>query len=163
MATIYLHRGDPAAAERELNAALALNPTWVPALVNLADLYRTTGRDEQGGEPLQRALELAPDSADVLLARGLWLVRRQRANDALGLFARAHQLVPARVHYARIYAIALNSAGDPPAALQVLETALNERPRNEELLRLAFTIARDAGMQQETGDYLRRLELRWSP
>ena len=163
MATIYLHRGDPAAAERELNAALALNPSWVPALVNLADLYRTTGRDEQGGEPLQRALELAPDSADVLLARGLWLVRRQRANDALGLFARAHQLVPARVHYARIYAIALNSAGDPPAALQVLETALNERPRNEELLRLAFTIARDAGMQQETGDYLRRLELRWSP
>ena len=57
----------------------------------------------------------------------------------------------------------MNSAGDPPAALQVLETALNERPRNEELLRLAFTIARDAGMQQETGDYLRRLELRWSP
>ena len=41
---MYLNIGDVVAAEGSLNTALELNPQWVPALINLADIYRGNGR-----------------------------------------------------------------------------------------------------------------------
>ena len=163
MANVYLHLGEPRQAEAALRTALGRNAQWVPALVNLSDLYRGTGRDEQGGPLLARAVELAPDMPEVLVARALWLVRQQRADAALGLLGRAHELAPQNQRYAYTYAVALHSAGQSEPALEVLDAALRLRPRDENLLRTAFGIARDAGLTSRTADYLRQLELRWSP
>ena len=49
MAGVYLNLGEPSLAERALSRAIQINPRWVPALINLADLYRATGRDAAGG------------------------------------------------------------------------------------------------------------------
>jgi tetratricopeptide (TPR) repeat protein len=48
------------AAERELQAALALNPTYIPALLNLANLREDFGRRTEAGALYQRILELDP-------------------------------------------------------------------------------------------------------
>ncbi|GIS21003.1 MAG: hypothetical protein CM15mP120_29190 [Pseudomonadota bacterium] len=45
-------------------------------MVNLADLYRATGRDELAGSLLATALERVPENAEVLVAKALWLVAR---------------------------------------------------------------------------------------
>ncbi|MEP6546901.1 MAG: sulfotransferase [Gammaproteobacteria bacterium] len=53
-------------AERELNAALALNPGYFPALINLANLHEDLGRREQAGLVYERMLRLAPEAPQIL-------------------------------------------------------------------------------------------------
>ncbi|MEE4298312.1 MAG: tetratricopeptide repeat protein [Pseudomonadales bacterium] len=150
--------GDVAGAETALRQALARQPSWVPALVNLADLHRATGRDPLGGPLLERALELAPDSADALVARALWLVRQGQNESALPLLARASALEPAAPERAYLFAVALSSSGRPGEALAALDAALGHRPEAEALIRLAAGIARDVGDEARMAGYLRRLE-----
>jgi tetratricopeptide (TPR) repeat protein len=54
------------AAERELQSALALNPTYVPALINLANLHEDMGRREQALATYKQILALDPESIQAL-------------------------------------------------------------------------------------------------
>ncbi len=56
----------PEAAERELDKALALNPDYIPALINLAHLHEDLGRRERAGEVYERLLALTPEAPDIL-------------------------------------------------------------------------------------------------
>jgi tetratricopeptide (TPR) repeat protein len=89
-----LRRRQLTEAEREYRTALRLDPNFVPALVNLADLYRAGGRDDEGSELLRRAMAIEPDNADVRYALGLYLVRKHDYPEALDLLRRAHELIP---------------------------------------------------------------------
>jgi tetratricopeptide (TPR) repeat protein len=163
MANVYLYKGNVARAQNALQTAMTLNDQWVPALVNLADLYRGSGQDEKAGPLLARAVELAPEAPDVLVAQALWLVRQDLSSAALPLLGRASQLAPENMRYAYIYAVALHSVGQSEGALAVLDEALLYRPRDEDLLRAAFGIARDAALEKKMNGYLQQLESRWSP
>lgn len=71
---VHLNRGviysdylqQHAAAEREINTALALNPGYFPALINLANLHEDLGRREAAAEVYERMLVLAPEAPQVL-------------------------------------------------------------------------------------------------
>jgi tetratricopeptide (TPR) repeat protein len=54
------------AAERELNAALAQNPAYVPALFNLANLNEDLGRRDEALAVYERLLALDPHNAEAL-------------------------------------------------------------------------------------------------
>jgi tetratricopeptide (TPR) repeat protein len=56
----------PESAERELLAALHLNPNYVPALFNLAGLHEDLGRKEAAEEIYERMLKLTGDSPEIL-------------------------------------------------------------------------------------------------
>ena len=71
LALLYAQMGRPADAEGELKIALQLDPNFVPAMVNLADLYRTTQRDDEGQRWLEKAIALAPTAAEPIHALGL--------------------------------------------------------------------------------------------
>lgn len=157
MASVHLALGEIPVAEDALHTALSLNSQWVPAMVNLADLYRATGRDTQAGALLDRALAAAPEAADVLLAKGLWLVRQQRAEDALPLLRSATELAPQVQRYAYIYAVALNSLGQSEAALAILDNLLEKSGNDRQLLEAAASIARDAGLTDRFEAYVRRM------
>jgi tetratricopeptide (TPR) repeat protein len=149
--------GDFRAAEAALREALVLNDQYVPALLNLADLYRATDRDAAGEPLLVRALELAPDLPEALLASGLWLVRQQRIDDAIALLERAFSVAPDSTRIAYVYAVALNSTGQPQRSLQVLDEALARTGANRQLLQTAASIARDAGDVERQAYYVREL------
>ena len=91
--------------------------------MNLADLYRTQGRDADGERVLRKGLEIAPHSADLHHALGLLLVRAKRLPEALPAFARATELDPDASRYAYVYAVALNSTGQGQQAIAELERA----------------------------------------
>jgi tetratricopeptide (TPR) repeat protein len=55
-----------AEAERELDQALALNPSYIPALINLANLHEDLGRRDLAAAVYERLLEIAPDEPQVL-------------------------------------------------------------------------------------------------
>ncbi|MEM1436835.1 MAG: cytochrome c3 family protein [Pseudomonadota bacterium] len=131
-------------AEASLEEALALQPTWVPALVNLVDIYRATGRDTEGGPLLERAVELTPERAEVHYAQGLWHTRQRARERALESFRRAAALEPDAISYGYALALALNESADANAALAELERLLTLQPDNPDLLFAGATIARDA-------------------
>ncbi|MEE4381201.1 MAG: tetratricopeptide repeat protein [Pseudomonadales bacterium] len=128
LAIVHARAGDAAAAERALRSALARDPRSVPALVNLADLLRATGRDREAGERLAQARSLAPEDPTVAHARALWFVRQGRLEEALPLLAEAAAAAPRNARYAFVHAVALDSAGRRDEAIAVLEDTLARFP-----------------------------------
>jgi predicted CXXCH cytochrome family protein len=140
-----LRRRQPIEAEGEYRTALRLDPNFVPALVNLADLDRARDMDDEGAELLKKAMAIEPDNADVRYALGLYLVRKHDYPEALDLLRRAHELMPDNVRYAYVYAVALNSTGAAAQALAILEEAHKKHPADRSTLTALVAIARDKG------------------
>jgi tetratricopeptide (TPR) repeat protein len=122
LGNVHRHLGETARAEAEYRGAIAIEPYFVPAWVNLADLLRETGRDAEGVAVLEQGLRAAPRSAELLHARGLAAVRAQDYEKGIGLLGEAVAAAPdsARFHY--VYGIALESR-DIEAALGELRRA----------------------------------------
>jgi predicted CXXCH cytochrome family protein len=132
-------------AETQYRTALRLDPNFVPALANLADLDRMRGLDEQGGELLRRAMSIEPNNADVQHSLGLLLVRQHNLPDALPLLRQASELAPDNARYAYVYAVALNSTGAQGQAMALLERAHGQRPTDRDVLIALVSIARNTG------------------
>src|SRR5208337_5579550 len=64
LALLYAQMGRTSDAETELKTALRLDPDFVPAMVNLADLYRTQQRDDEGQQWLEKAIAVAPNRSE---------------------------------------------------------------------------------------------------
>jgi predicted CXXCH cytochrome family protein len=158
LGTYYANRGDAHGAEEEFKAALALDPAFVPGYVNLADLYRTTGRDAEGERTLRAGLERVPQNAALHHALGLALVRLQHSEDALSELKRAATLDPGDARFAYVYAVALHSAGDTEAAVVTLETALAKHPDDRNILQALAAFQGERGDADAARDYLKRLQ-----
>ena len=104
-------RGQLPEAEAEYRTALRLDKTFVPAMVNLADLDRARGINQQGTELLRKAMSIDPGNADIRHSLGLFLVRQHDYPGALDLLRQASELAPDNARYAYVYAVALNSTG----------------------------------------------------
>ena len=91
---LELRRRHPPEAEDGIPHGIAARSAFRPALVNLADLDRMRGRDQQGAELLRKAMAIEPDNADVRYALGLALVRQHDYPGALGSLRRAMSLPP---------------------------------------------------------------------
>lgn len=76
------HLARPDEAERELDAALRLNPRHVPALVNLGALHEQRGERERAVDAYERALAIEPEQP-LALARLPALQRPRDAADPL--------------------------------------------------------------------------------
>ena len=79
-------------ADAEYRIALRLDPKFVPAMVNLADLDRMRGMDTQGADLLRQAITLDPADAAAHHALGLLLVRQRNYPAALEELRRASEL-----------------------------------------------------------------------
>jgi len=133
LGTFFATRGRVADAETELRAALTLDPTFVPAYVNLADLYRAAQREPDVRRVLEEGLAAAPDAAALDYALGLALVRAQRTPDALTHLERAAVRAPDNARFVYTYAVALQSAGRPGEAVAVLEKGLQRHPNDRDM------------------------------
>jgi predicted CXXCH cytochrome family protein len=147
LGAFFSQRGEVDKAEAEYRAAIRLAPRSVPAYVNLADLYRGLGRDKEGETILREALTIAPANAAVHYALGLLLIREHRLPEAAEMLAKASELDPDQAHYAYVYAIAFNSAGQRDQARHVLEASQARHPADRETLTGLLSLAREAGNQ----------------
>ena len=134
-----------AEAEAEYRTALRLDPTFVPALLNLADLDRMRGMDQQGAERLRAAMAIEPANAAIRHALGLLLVRQRKTAEALVLLREAVELAPENARYAYVHAVAMNSAGDGAGALTLLRRTHQQHPADTEVLGALVAITRDKG------------------
>ena len=102
----FAERGRHQEAEAQFRSALALDPMFVPAWVNLADLMRMRGREPDAEALLREGLGHAPRDATLHHALGLSLVRQHRNEEALRELKRATELAPDNQRFAYVYGVA---------------------------------------------------------
>lgn len=136
-AQLAMAAGDPLAAETALQRALKLEPSYIPAVANLADLMRATGRDADGEALLRDAIRRAPNDVTLQQALALALVRQQRKPEALRILAAAQAMPTATSRTAYLYALSLADAGRGKEAIAVLDKAARKRADRDLLIALA--------------------------
>ncbi len=137
--------GEAGAAEASYRKALALEPGFSPAAVNLADLYRARGRDDEGRAVLRQGLAQAPDDADLLHALGLLEIRAKRLPVAVDLLGRAAALAQVQPRYAYVHALAQEAAGDLPGAITTLAAAAERHANDRDIALALVSLSAKAG------------------
>lgn len=147
-ALVWQYRGDAERAERELQAALRLDPSFTPARINLADLYRVLDREADGERVLREGLAAFPADASLHYALGLGLIRTRHVSDAVSALRRASELAPEVPRYAYVYAIGLDSVGDTAQALRILRASQKRHPADAETLQALVDLLGKRGDEQ---------------
>jgi len=155
---LYIALGEFDKAKSALGTAIELNPAFVPAYANLADLYRGLEDEINAEKTLRQALEVVPDSSVIHHVLGLSLFRQQRNKEAVNELRLAAQLEPGNTRYVYVYAVALNSTGDPQRAIMILQGANAAHPDNVEILQALVSFHRDLGNQAAAKKYAERLQ-----
>ncbi|WP_284269427.1 cytochrome c3 family protein [Bradyrhizobium iriomotense] len=157
LGSFFARQANAAAAEAEYRAALTLDPSFSPAVINLSDLYRQLGRESDGERVLRDALSRSQPSAPLHHALGLSLVRQKRNDAALDELRQAAMLDPSRSRYAYVYAIGLHAAGRRDDALAVLKTNLSGHPNDHDSLSAAIAFSREKGDSAAALEFAERL------
>ncbi|HEX9183810.1 MAG TPA: tetratricopeptide repeat protein [Burkholderiales bacterium] len=157
LGAFHAERGDAARAEAEYRHAIRLQPDFVPAYANLADLYRSLGRETEAAATLAEGLKRVPGDASLLHALGLQRVREKRTAEALVLLKRAADAQPQNARFAYVHGVALHSTGRRKEGIAVLQRALARSPNDPDLLGGLAAFSRDAGRLVEARGYAERL------
>jgi tetratricopeptide (TPR) repeat protein len=145
LGNFFVLRGLTADAENEYKAGLRLSPQYAPAAINLADLYRQTGRDGDAEGVLRAAIASSAHDAGLHHSLGLTLTRQKRSDEALSEFRVATELEPERLRYAYVFAVALHTSGYVDESVRVLKESLVRHPDDRDTLLALVTFNRDAG------------------
>ncbi|MDF1812658.1 MAG: tetratricopeptide repeat protein [Verrucomicrobiales bacterium] len=153
---------DTGEMEKALDAyrdAARIEPEFVPARINLAELLFQLNRPKEAEKEFRAAVEAAaiPENegqARDALAR--FLIRMKRHEEGIAELAKATKLMPNHAQTQYFYAVALNSTGKTEQALTYLERATELDPNNPEYLMGAAAICRDAGKAAQALSYAQR-------
>ena len=132
-------------------------PFFTAAYINLADLRRRVGMEEEAEALLRSAIDNNAEDPAGHFALGLSLVRSQQLPAALDALDRAASLAPDEPYYQYVTGIALNSVGERDDALQKLRQVHDRFPGHRETLLALATIHRDGSEFDEASVYARRL------
>lgn len=152
LALLQIRRGNGLLADDHLARAIAVDPTFVPAWLQLAELYRLRRDETKARETLRRGVNRNPEAAALHHALGLALVRERRVPEALVELRRAADLEPTVARYGYVYALALEQTGQAEDGLRTIEMVLQRHPYDAESLVAA------ASWSLRRGDNRRALE-----
>ena len=155
---IYTDLGQFEKAEQSFRRALQLQPRFIPAYVNFAQMLSSRGRETEAANLLRAGTRQVPASADLYHALGLSQVRQKKTGDAVQSLARAAELDPDNRRYQYVYAVALQSVGKQEQAIETLQKVHEREPYDAEILYALVTFNRDAGMREAALAYARKLQ-----
>lgn len=158
LGNLYAQGGNAGLAEQHYRAALALDPAFEPAYVNLADMLFRLGDDMAAGEVLADGLAALPDSALLNHAMGLHQIRSADNVAALASLARAAELAPRNTRLTYVYAVALTNQGRGDEAIALLERAHEVREADQDILHALVGIHLQSGDVDAARSYLRKLQ-----
>jgi tetratricopeptide (TPR) repeat protein len=129
----------------------------VPARLNLADLLRARGRDDEARGELLRALEIAPGNADTLHALGLLEARMGNRDAALAHLGEAARTDAASARHRFVYAVALHDFGDARSAVEQLQALHRDLPADQEALLALVNYSAELGDRDAARRYAQKL------
>jgi tetratricopeptide (TPR) repeat protein len=157
LGVLYANERKPEQAEAEYRAAIELDPHFVPAYVNLADLQRQRANEAVAEQTLREGLRALPQDASLQHALGLSLIRQRRYSDALPPLRLAARQSRGDPRYAYVYGVALHDTGKVREAVAILESTLAQHPYDADLLSALESYARESGDGFKAQRYAQRL------
>lgn len=154
---LYLRLGDSENAKRAYQQALKLDPAYVSAYVNLADLYSLQQQHDKVEASLLRARGIIGDNAEVEHALGLHYVRSKQVIKAMQSLGKSARLRPENTRYAYVYAVALKANGQVASALSILEQAHDKHPYDRNILIALVTYYNEMGNMKAATTYAVKL------
>jgi len=154
----WMARGRLDSAARAFDEAIHLDRSFSPAYVNLAEVHRLNGNEQQAERVLRNGLRAAPAAAALHHALGLSLVRQRRGVEARTELREAVRLSPSMPRYRYVLAVALHDDGNVAEALRVL-TARGAADRADPDTFLAIALySEEAGDLRQARVYAERLD-----
>ncbi|MNP39348.1 TPR repeat-containing protein YrrB [compost metagenome] len=138
-----------------------LDPYFVPARVNLANLATAEHQLDEAEKVLRAGLALdkmsAPDHGNLAYMLALLLVERRQPEEAVGLMETAAVALPgnARIRYNQ--GLLLSRMNRRDEALVALEQGLKQAPDNADLLYSLIYLHALAGERSEAYAYVQRM------
>lgn len=129
-----LRQGDPVGAQEAYRTALKWNPSHVGGYLNLSDLYRQLGDEDQAAAVLQQGLERLPEVAALHHSLGLMLVRRKQYGAAQAALARAAMLEPTNIRYGYLNGLILQRQRQFDMAVAQWQRVLVLAPMDRDIL-----------------------------
>ncbi|MCF7499978.1 tetratricopeptide repeat protein [Pseudoalteromonas sp. L1] len=133
LGNLALSLQQPEKAKAHYLKAIQIEPIFVPAYVNLADLYRNQQNELAAKEILNQGLAINNTSADLHYALAMSLVRSKEKRKALTHLQQATTLARDNANYHFTYALLLQDLGDMPQAIAALEQAFELTPNNPDI------------------------------
>ena len=121
-------------AEKAYHRALEIDPSYFPAMLNLADLHRALGENRKAYNQLEMAMEIAPNNASVQYAFGLHFVRSKELPKAITYLERSTKYEDAEAIHFLTYGLGLEAVGNRESAIEVLVLANKTWPGQVNLL-----------------------------
>ena len=142
MAMGHEFTGEASEAEREYRASLKIDPAFAPGLINLTELLRRTGREQEGLALLKKAVSEGSNIDPALHhAYGLALVRKGDGAASLVELKKAMTAARDNARYTYVYLVALNSQGQAEDVYRGLKSALRRHRYDPDLLNFALSLA----------------------
>lgn len=157
LATLYSNLGKQELVKQSYLDALRIEPSYIPALLNLADIYRAQGEEEKAQRLLKKAVTVGPDNPIAQHTYGLHLVRKKQYALALEHLNIAASLKGTHPRYVYVYAIALNSTKKSKKAIEYLQEEVKKWPNQYELLSLLIDLMNKEGRIKEAGQYISQI------
>lgn len=157
LGVMAINQGRARKAEAAYRQALRLDPEFVPATVNLADLYRQLGQEQEGQQVLLDGIEANPLDPSLHHALGLLQVRRNQLDKATRSLARATELAPGNNHYTYVYALALEKAGVHDKAADTLAKVLRQDPAHRDAAVTLANLYIKTGNTKAAGEVIRAI------
>ena len=156
----YLNNGNYSQAKFNLDKALQFAPRLADAHFSLAYYYQQVEEHDAAEEAYQRAMDLAPQNADIANSYGAFLCQRGKYLQAKRYFLKAlnsDNYISSGETYENL-ALCSRSQGEMGDALEYLRSAVNHQPgRAKSLYMLAEALA-ETERWTEAKDILRRYE-----
>lgn len=144
-------------AEAAYQHARLIEPSYLPAIVNQADLYRSKGQDQLAVPLLKQALNIEPKNAAANYAMGLLMIRLKQLDSAANYLKIAATQTPEIVRYNYVYAVTLFETGKQALAISTLKKALQNSPNNTEIISALAAYLTTMGRVEEARQYSAQL------
>ncbi|QCZ94919.1 tetratricopeptide repeat protein [Salinimonas iocasae] len=138
LGNLALVLNDQQQAEKHYRDAIQVEPIYMPAYINLAELLRRSQSEAKSRDVLNQALKISPNAPDIHYALAMSWIREKQRNKA-----REHLKIATEsgaVRYLYTYGLLLNEMGEKSAATVALEKAFETDDANPELTYLLVQI-----------------------
>lgn len=125
--------------------ALDRDPSHIPSLTHLADVYELTGEPEKAGELFGYVTRLAPENALGFFNLGNFLLRQNLHIEAVKEYQKAIEIDPDFTDAYYTIAWILKEAGAAESAIKYAKEGLKTDPESDELKKLLIEAENRAG------------------
>ena len=154
---VYLALRDLPAARASFEQALAIDPLYLPALTNLAQIDMAEKKPELARQRFEKALAKAPKNADLCAALAKLAASQGKTDEARRWLERAHKDNPDAVAPASLLSNFYLKTGEAQKALDLARTLQTGHPGDADALALRAQVEYSAGLAQAALDSYAKL------